>query len=91
MTKLESFAELRRAMRDMLTLQNEGSTFPRLARAQGFVDGYMRAMLEAKLASQKEILDVVADERARMNGAATAPIASDAGEDAAFVFVSANV
>lgn len=71
MTKAESMAELRKGLRTMLALMNEGSTFPKLSRAQGWVDGYMRAMLDAKLATQRELLAVVAEERARMNGPAT--------------------
>ena len=67
MTKPEALAELRRALRVMLTLMNEGSTFPKLSRAQGYVDGYMRALLDGKLASQKELLAVVAEERAALN------------------------
>lgn len=86
MTKPEALAELRRALRVMLTLMNEGSTFPKLSRAQGYVDGYMRALLDGKLASQKELLAVVAEERAAMNGAAT----REAEPEEGFAFVRAS-
>lgn len=88
MTKAGSIAELRRALRDMLTLMNQGSTFPKLSRAQGYVDGYMSAMLEANLVSQKELLAVVAEERAKMNGPASAEV--DTQDEAAFAFVRAS-
>jgi hypothetical protein len=89
MSKAESIAELRRALRAMLTLMNAGSTFPKLSRAQGYVDGYMRAMLDSKLATQKELLAVVAEERAAVNGAATGIAASDDEESFAFVRATA--
>lgn len=71
MTKLDLVGELRGALREMLTLRNQGSTFPKLSRAQGYVDGYMTAILSAKLATQAELLAIVAEERASVNGPAT--------------------
>ena len=68
MKKAELISELRRALHDMLTLINRGAAGPKLARAQGFVDGYMRALLDAKLATQRELLAVVAEERSNING-----------------------
>jgi len=78
MTKQELVTELRGALREMLTLRNQGSTFPKLCRAQGFVDGFMSAILSANLASQAELLSIVAEERTRLNGPATESI--EAGE-----------
>ncbi|NUP06539.1 MAG: hypothetical protein HOW73_10820 [Polyangiaceae bacterium] len=86
MTKAESIAELRRALRNMLTLMNEGSTFPKLSRAQGYVDGYMRALLDGNLASQKELLAIVAEERAKLNG----PASADVETEDRFAFVRAS-
>ncbi len=63
-------SELARVLREVLALQNQGSTHPKLARAQGYVDGYMRALLESGAATQRELLALVADERRRTNGPA---------------------
>ena len=77
MKKAELIAELRRALRDMLHLINRGASGPKLARAQGFVDGYMRALLDAKLATQRELLALVAEERSDINGPPSGVAESD--------------
>lgn len=66
--------ELRSRVREMLTLMSEGSTFPKLSRAQGLVDGYMKALLETGQASQRELLDLVNEVRAEMHGAPTGEV-----------------
>jgi hypothetical protein len=67
-------AELRALVRESLTLQNQGAVYSKLSRAQGAVDGYMRALLAAGLATSRELLAIVADERQRINGPSTAYI-----------------
>ncbi len=69
-SKVEMMAELRRQLRDCLRTQAEGGSFTKLARVHGFVDGYMRAMLEGGQATKQELLELVATERARVNGPA---------------------
>ncbi len=66
----EMLAELRRMLRDVFTLRQEGSTYPRLARAHGYVDGYMRALLEGGHATKQELLALVAEERQTAAGPA---------------------
>lgn len=63
--------ELRRMLREAFTLQHEGGAYAKLARAQGNADGYMRALLDAGQVSQKELLALVAEERAAVRGPAT--------------------
>ena len=63
--KNEMMWELRKMLRDVFALRTEGSTYPRLARAHGYVDGYMRAILEGGVASRDELLRLVAEERER--------------------------
>lgn len=63
--------ELRRMLRESFTLQHEGGAYAKLARAQGNADGYMRALLDAGQVSQKELLALVAEERAAVRGPAT--------------------
>ncbi len=62
--------ELRKMLRDVLTLRREGSLQPRLGRAQGIVDGYMRALLDGGLATKLELLALVAEEREAAEGPA---------------------
>lgn len=66
-------------------LIDRGAAGPKLARAQGFVDGYMRALLDAKLATQRELLAVVAEERSNING----PPSGVAESDEALAFTRA--
>jgi hypothetical protein len=69
--KMEMIGELRKMLRDVFALRSEGSTYPRLSRAHGYVDGYMKAILEGGVASKEELLRVVAEEREAANGPAT--------------------
>jgi hypothetical protein len=74
MPKLQMLAELRRLLRESFTLQHEGGSYAKLARAQGNADGYMRALLDAGHATPKELLALVAEERTSVRGPATRPI-----------------
>jgi hypothetical protein len=69
-SKMQMMSELRKQLRECLVTQTEGGSFTKLARAHGFVDGYMRAMLEGGQATKQELLELVATERARVNGPA---------------------
>ena len=62
---------LRTMLRDVFELRSQGVAYPRLARAHGYIDGYMRVMLETGLASRKELLALVSEERTRADGPAT--------------------
>lgn len=73
-SKTEAMAGLRRMLHDMLTAREGGESAPRLARVKGCVDGAMRALLDSGQATRKELLDLVAAERARVSGPATAEI-----------------
>jgi hypothetical protein len=70
-SKAEMIRELRGLLHDMFVAQNEGGSYVRIARDRGFVDGYMRALLESGQATNKELLEIVAFERARVSGPAT--------------------
>jgi hypothetical protein len=74
-SKVDLLAELRRLLHDVFVARAEGATYSRLARAHGYVDGYMRALLESGLCEKQELLDLVAAERARVHGPATREIA----------------
>ena len=57
-------------LRDMLAASASGTAGARIARAHGYVDGYMRAMLDQGVATKSELLAVVAAERERFAGPA---------------------
>jgi hypothetical protein len=70
MHKAEMLNELKRMLNDVLAAKAKGVSYQRLARAHGYVDGYMKALLDAGMATQQELLDLVAAERARVDGPA---------------------
>jgi hypothetical protein len=68
---------LRTLLRDVFKLRREGTAYARLARAHGYVDGYMRVLLESGAATRAELLAVVTAERSREGGPATATVTSE--------------
>ena len=68
---------LRSMLNDVFKLRREGATYARLARQHGYVDGYMRVLLESGIATRNELLEVVATERVRADGPATATLESE--------------
>jgi len=78
LSKAQMLENLKTMLRDVFKLRREGAAYVRLARAHGYVDGYMRVLLEAGTATKKELLDLVADERVRADGPATTEIRSEA-------------
>jgi len=76
-SKDDMLAELRRLLHDVFVARAEGAHYNRLARAHGYVDGYMRALLESGHATKQELLELVAAERALVSGPATREVASE--------------
>ena len=68
--RVEMVSDLRTMLRDMFAASATGAGGARLARAHGYVDGYMRAMLDLGVATKSELLAVVAAERERFAGPA---------------------
>ncbi len=56
---------LRALLRDVLKARFDGAAYAKLARAHGYADGYMRALLDAGLVNRDDLLGVVGDERKR--------------------------
>jgi hypothetical protein len=75
MLKTKSEADLldilRSLLRESLRLQSEGGSHARLSQAVGYVDGYVRALIETGVADHATLLAVVRDARAESRGAAT--------------------
>jgi hypothetical protein len=81
-TKADMLAELRTMLHDVFAAKAAGETTQRLSRAHGYVDGFMRALLDGGLVSKHELLEVVAAERERVSGPALRTIEeiSESGE-----------
>ncbi|MEM7604474.1 MAG: hypothetical protein AAF411_03885 [Myxococcota bacterium] len=56
---------LKDLLREVLHARFDGAAYAKLARAHGYADGYMRALLDSGLVSQKELLKLVGEERRR--------------------------
>ncbi len=82
-TKGEVLSELQTMLRDLLAAAAGGVGRARIARAHGYVDGYMRALLDLGIAEQAELLQLVAAERERASGPAVRVLDPSAGDDAA--------
>ncbi|HEX8796169.1 MAG TPA: hypothetical protein VF765_34705 [Polyangiaceae bacterium] len=76
-TKAEVIAELQNMLRDIMSAASGGTSYARIARAHGYVDGYMRALLDLGIAEQKELVQIVAAERERSNGPAVRVLSAD--------------
>lgn len=75
--KSEMLQTLRSLLGDVFRLRNQGAAYAKLARAQGYVDGYMRLLLDAKLVDQRELLSLIAEERCTVDGPATEIVETD--------------
>ncbi len=73
-SKAEMLETLRGMLRDVFRLRTDGVAYARLARANGYVDGYMRALLETQVVDKNELLAIVAAERITVDGPATGSV-----------------
>ncbi len=73
-SKAEMLAKLRTMLHDVFEARERGSNQSRIARAHGYADGYMRGMLETGMVTQKELLAIVAEQRAAVSGPATGEV-----------------
>jgi hypothetical protein len=81
-SKTEMLENLRGMLRDVLRLRTEGVAYAKLSRAHGYLDGYMRVLLETGLFSQKELLALISEERNLHDGPATGIVVEDARSEA---------
>ncbi len=73
--KTEVISELRTMLADVFAAKEKGEAYGRLARAHGYVDGYMRALLDIGIVTKAELLEVVNAERERASGPALRALA----------------
>ena len=71
LSKAEVLRDLETMLRDVLTATDSGRSYARMARAHGYVDGFMRGLLDSGFAAKEELLERVARERTRSAGPAT--------------------
>ena len=71
-TKADMLNELKVMLYDALLAKTRGVTYPRLARAHGYVDGYMKALIDAGIATNQELLSLVSEARTTVDGPAVA-------------------
>lgn len=62
---------LRVMLQDSFRLRNEGSAYAKLTHAQGCVDGYMRALTLSGVVNDRELLQIIAEERRGAHGPST--------------------
>lgn len=74
-SKSEVVSELRSMLADVFAAKASGEAYGRLARAHGYVDGFMRALLDMGIVTKAELLEVVNAERERSSGPAMRPMA----------------
>ncbi len=72
MVKEQLLESLRSSLRALFAERHKGGLA--YARAQGQVDGYMQALLDGGVATQPELLSLVSQERARLQGPAWSSI-----------------
>jgi len=76
----ELLDNLRGLVRDVLKLRSEGAAYAKISRAHGYIDGYMRVLIETGIADHKALLAIVAEERRHADGPATGelePVTTD--------------
>jgi hypothetical protein len=74
---------LKSLLRDSMRLHSEGASGARLGRADGYVDGFVRALVESGLADHASILAIVKGVRREVGGAAVGEVRSDSATLAA--------
>lgn len=75
-SKAEVLGKLRTMLADVFAAKAQGDAYGRIARAHGYVDGFMRALLETGITTKEELLELVAAERARIDGPAMRNVSS---------------
>jgi hypothetical protein len=65
---------LRTLLGDVFRLRSQGAAYAKVARAQGYADGYMRMLMDARLVDQRELLRLIAEERCVVDGPATTEV-----------------
>jgi hypothetical protein len=76
--KAQMLDELRTMLHDVFVARERGTNHAQMARVHGYVDGYMKALLDCGVATKEELLVMVSEERAVVSGPATLEMRSTA-------------
>ncbi len=68
---------LRTLLRASFELRRQGALNEKQAKAQGYADGYLRALVDAGIASERELLVFVQDVRRGVEGPSTVAVSVD--------------
>ncbi len=82
-SKSDMLQELEAMLRDVFEARARGAEHVKLIRSHGYIDGFMKAMLDSGTASRQELLDLVARQRGLVYGPATRDVELDELESAA--------
>jgi hypothetical protein len=82
-SQVELHDVLRSLLRDSMRLHAQGAAGSRLAQADGYVDGFIRALVEAGLSDHAAILSIVRDVRREVAGPATRSLEDESATVAA--------
>jgi hypothetical protein len=63
MSKMELLSRVAELVRQVTNARFEGAQYAKLARAHGYADGYMRALMDAGLVDKNELLRAIGDAR----------------------------
>lgn len=74
MGKQDLLDRVRELVAEVTRARFEGSAHPKLMRAHGYADGYMRALLDAGLADRESLIALVGDARRGVVEAETGPV-----------------
>jgi hypothetical protein len=72
--KREVLTKLRAMLTEVFCLRLQGASYTKLARAQGYVDGCMRLIIDTGIAGERELLELVAEQRRAVEGPAIAEV-----------------
>ncbi|MCS6799742.1 MAG: hypothetical protein NZ898_14715 [Myxococcota bacterium] len=65
MSRDELLGVVRNLLQDVMKARFDGVAYGKLARAHGYADGYMRALMDAGLVDRQAMLALVGEERRR--------------------------
>jgi hypothetical protein len=75
MSKEELLDRICELVRQVTVARFEGALYAKLARAHGYADGYMRALMDAGIVDRDELLTLVGQARREASGSTSAPTA----------------
>jgi hypothetical protein len=76
--KSEVLTKLRAMLTEVFCLRLRGASYAKLARAQGYIDGCMRLIIDTGIASERELLELVTEQRQKVEGPAVAEVLPEA-------------